>query len=546
MSGPRRTPNRHLAGGARARRYGKQPLLIVAVFALATIVVGAMVLAYAAGYKEGALTRHSKWKAHAASLIGLSAAVPAQALPVPPTTIGIDLTGLKPHLQSRAFANLALGAYKLAQKGSKWQPYPEDQLDQNGELKTIPADASAIVPLTPPAAVSGGADIRCTYQGTAKIEVKLGPTNISVKPHLITFHWDPAVSRSAALVIRSMEQGDPIRRLDCREASIPADARFDPAFVKWLHGFKVLRFMDWQSVNNNAPVSWATRHTPLSRDITSGDGTSIEDMVALARLTGADAWFNMPWNTDDEYITNFARYVHDNLPARQKVYVELANEVWNWNFAVAKQASREGAEEKLSSDPLEAQQYRYAERSAHVLDLWARVFADNPQRLVRVVSTQYAVPDRAELVLGFRDTAKHVDALATAPYFRFNAKKQAVANADEALKLLDDSVDQALAKVLQSKQIAAKYGKRYVAYEAGQGLIMRDVDLQKKIQRDPRMHDIYTHFIEGWRKQIGDTLMLFCTVYPISQYGAWGLVEYSGQPESEAPKLRAVREQLAK
>jgi hypothetical protein len=35
-------------------------------------------------------------------------------------------------------------------------------------------------------------------------------------------------------------------------------------------------------------------------------------------------------------------------------------------------------------------------------------------------------------------------------------------------------------------------------------------------------------------------LVVYASAGPISQYGAWGLREYPGQPMSETPKLRAV------
>jgi hypothetical protein len=92
--------------------------------------------------------------------------------------------------------------------------------------------------------------------------------------------------------------------------------------------------------------------------------------------------------------------------------------------------------------------------------------------------------------------------------------------------------------------VAAKLGKRYIAYEAGQHIILNDVELASQVQRDPRMYDAYRRYLSLWKSQIGDTLMMYTSVQPVVQWGGWGLLEYSGQPLSEAPKMRAVRDAL--
>jgi hypothetical protein len=58
------------------------------------------------------------------------------------------------------------------------------------------------------------------------------------------------------------------------------------------------------------------------------------------------------------------------------------------------------------------------------------------------------------------------------------------------------------------------------------------------------MYEAYKKYLELWRSKIGDTIMLYASSGSISRYGAWGLVEYVGQPLSEAPKMRAVAEAI--
>jgi hypothetical protein len=97
---------------------------------------------------------------------------------------------------------------------------------------------------------------------------------------------------------------------------------------------------------------------------------------------------------------------------------------------------------------------------------------------------------------------------------------------------------------IQQRAVAQKYGKRYIAYEAGQDVKLSNKALVAQIERDPRMGDLYKTFISQWRAGGDDTMALFSLTAPIDTTG-YGLVEYAGQPLSAAPKMNAVRSFLA-
>jgi hypothetical protein len=46
--------------------------------------------------------------------------------------------------------------------------------------------------------------------------------------------------------------------------------------------------------------------------------------------------------------------------------------------------------------------------------------------------------------------------------------------------------------------------------------------------------------------RVGGDLILYASTAPIASYGSWGLREYAGQPEEEAPKYAAVRRFLTR
>ena len=94
---------------------------------------------------------------------------------------------------------------------------------------------------------------------------------------------------------------------------------------------------------------------------------------------------------------------------------------------------------------------------------------------------------------------------------------------------------------ISNQGVANKYGKRYIAYEAGQHIINPGgVGAVAALNRDARMQDLYKSYMTQWRTQFSDVMVLYSGTGPISQYGAWGIREYAGQPISQSPKRRAV------
>jgi hypothetical protein len=302
--------------------------------------------------------------------------------------------------------------------------------------------------------------------------------------------------------------------------------------------------MDWQRTNANVAQTWATRIQPDAQSQATNLGVAVEYMVALANEAGVDPWFSMPWNADEDYMRRFASYVHDNLVPGRVVYVELGNEVWNSVFSVTSQAQSEGLASGLSSNPGEAMLRRYAQKSTWMQKIWTDVFKANPERLVRVVATQNVNPWAAEQVLKFSDTAQYVDALSTAPYFGYAAfagDRSTITDLSDIFAYLSVDIDTAIADAVKNKALANRYGKRYIAYEGGQHVVSPgNVELVAQINRDSRMYDLYKKYITAWNAQVNDTMTLFASTSPISQYGAWGLREYSGQPLAQTPKRRAA------
>lgn len=475
---------------------------------------------------------------------GASKAVPANAA----FKVGVNLSTINSWDGNRPFLNLIYGSSWQMHDPSApgaLQEVPFSSLDGNGWVKSVPRGYVVVRGLSVPLA---GGDFACHYRGEGTISVTgAAVSNIVTLPRETRFTLKTTYPHpEAAMLTYKVTPRDYIRNIDCRERNAAGSEALAPELISALSGFKIIRFLNWQvATPENTPVTWANRNKPGDGDYLKRDGVPVELIVETANKTGADAWVTIPWNADEDYVSHFATYVRDTLAPGHQVYVEVSNEVWNGGYPVSAQACNEAKSERLpgvnggSGCSLE----RYAEKTSEVMQIWSKAFAGHMDGLVRVASFNHTSPYWSDAMLGYQHLNQSVDALATAPYFGYDFNDSL--SFDGIMSALPAKVKETIALGLQQKAIARKYGLRYVAYEGGQHIVLpNNVPLLKKIERDPRMYEVYKQFLTAWRDQIGDNLNLYAHVGSISRYGAWGLSDYVGQPLADAPKLRAVRDIL--
>ncbi|MBO9574370.1 MAG: hypothetical protein J7494_01405 [Sphingobium sp.] len=464
---------------------------------------------------------------------------------VKPTKLGINLMEADFSASNRPFANLMLSSY-IWLKSAAGDP-EASYFDSNGNLIKLNAGDNIQVALPRPNAVYQGksVDIVCTWTGKATLQVSNNGAAVNgvVRANEARFTYVNTAA-IALLKILTVDPTNPFGNLDCREAGSDPTKTFDPAYASFLSRFNTIRFMDWQEMNKNRTVTWATRSRLVGKNFIRGkDGYPIELMIKLANETHTNPWFCMPWNADDDYIRKFAELVRDTLDPTLVAHVETANEVWNWYFLVGQQASTEGLAEGLSTDKGYAQVYRYAERTGQVMDIWSSVFAGKMSRIVRVAAWQAANPDGFNYIMGFRTTASKVDALASAPYLDYNLDTNPVTLADlsPVFTQMKSRIDMHVINQGKIRTIAAKYGKRVIAYEGGQHVTGQASDINSAIQKDTRMGDIYTQFLRSWQQNSGDLMVLYADTAAINKYGAWGLTENAGQAPDSTVKGKSVQ-----
>ena len=294
---------------------------------------------------------------------------------------------------------------------------------------------------------------------------------------------------------------------------------FHPLFLARLEPFGALRFMGWQETNTSDIVTWSQRRD--SRDVRQGSGSegtpsepiangvSVEYMVALANDLDADPWFNMPYQADDDFVRNFAGYVAENLEPGRTVYVEWANEVWNFGFGF--EASQWVAERARAAglDPDYGQWIVAGQEAKRDLDIWTQVFAGQPDlRLVRVGAGWAAVDWVTNEVL--ENMGGSFDAIAIAPYITPTDEQRAGYSGSTTVdRVIADSrtnIATSVAWTTNHAQLAADWSARLgreillVAYEGGAHLDGRGAAYQNAFYAaglDPRMGEVYRDYLRG-------------------------------------------------
>jgi hypothetical protein len=310
---------------------------------------------------------------------------------------------------------------------------------------------------------------------------------------------------------------------------------WQPALLSDLAPYNVLRFMDWNLINeaDNPQASWDTRKHKTDMQ---NEPVAFEWQIDLCNRAKKDYWVNIPSQANAAYFTQLAQLIHDQLDPSLRVYVEWSNEVWNGGFPQRKYAAAQAKTLKLAGSDGAASYQVY--QSVRAFEAFEAVFGKGSPRLVKVIAGQAAStgPCDAE-VAAFKDATINpngtkADAYAIAPYFR----------GDTIDALSNTGVPEAIGWVSDSAKCAKGAGWLLIAYEGGQDSYNNnDSSACPKLQRDPAMHDIYTKFLDG--------MVSAGLSGPFTQYthsgDCWGLKQKTSDTLANSPKYKGVVDWLA-
>ncbi|MCA9726172.1 MAG: hypothetical protein KC729_00710, partial [Candidatus Eisenbacteria bacterium] len=269
---------------------------------------------------------------------------------------------------------------------------------------------------------NGGIDNRIEFE-------VVNPTSVGIVIDITA--TDPTDHIRNIRVIRPEEEGTDYRN------TYQTD-HFRPLLLDRLANYRVLRFMDWMGTNFSPVVTWQDR-TQLSQKTWSsnfgeGAGMPYELLIELCNRTGIPPWFNMPHMADDDYLSQFATMVRDQLDPDLPIYVEYSNEVWNGLFIDDAWWPGQSGQHSYAYEQAEARGWAcptcpffepfgrwVAQRSVEMFDIWRAVFGADADRLVRVLpiqngpgnSTPWVLDHQVNGVAAFRQA----DVVAGAPYF---------------------------------------------------------------------------------------------------------------------------------
>ncbi|MFA4887349.1 MAG: LamG-like jellyroll fold domain-containing protein [Candidatus Nanoarchaeia archaeon] len=155
-------------------------------------------------------------------------------------------------------------------------------------------------------------------------------------------------------------------------------------------------------------------------------------------------------------------------------------------------------------------------------------------------------------------TNEKIEAIAIAPYFGASIADDLVDKNEVDSITVNQILDRAELDIQTNvnnwmttmSHYATTHTVQLLAYEGGQHLratnagLNNDVLTQKLIaaNMDPRMKELYTLYLTQWKQVGGGLFVHFSSIVKPTKWGSWGLLEYTGQPASEAPKYQAVKE----
>jgi Ca2+-binding RTX toxin-like protein len=380
-----------------------------------------------------------------------------------------------------------------------------------------------------------------------------------------------------ALRIEATDPADPVRNIHLwmpdygaqsftgqRWQPGAAFSPFHPLFLERLAPFGALRFMGMQEANSSDITTWSQRRTTSAARQSSGaqgtaseplvNGMSLEYMIELANALDADPWFNMPFQADDDFVRQFATTVRDRLEPGRKVYVEWANEVWNfgWGFEASQWVADKVRQEGL--DPHEGQWIVAGREARRDMDIWSQVFAGElDHTLVRVAAGWAAVDWVSNRIAEAMDGA--FDAIAIAPYITptdaQRASYSATTSVDQVLADTRANIATSVSWVGAHRTLAdawsIKLGRpiELLAYEGGIHLDGRGDPYQNAFYAaglTPQMGDIYRDYLQQIDQAGLDLYMdfQFTSQAGAAPWGDFGKLHRMDAPLADAYRYNAV------
>ncbi|MBB6733552.1 hypothetical protein [Cohnella zeiphila] len=363
---------------------------------------------------------------------------------------------------------------------------------------------------------------------------------------------------------------------------------------------KAIRYMDFTATNGKtAEANWSDRVVPANVQSLpggtgygwQGKGGSWEYAVMLANETNTDMWIDIPVAATDDYLTKLAQLikygsdgtnpytspqanpVYPPLNANLNVYVEYANELWNFAGAFGQSGwnlDRAVAEVNAGGSSLnydgETNQWtwgwrRQARRTVEISNAFRSVFGDGAMmtRIRPVLEWQQGNgQNTAGIMLNFIDNwfgnrdGNHVSGPHPVNYYIWGGSGSAYYNPDnssDSLSLSNIWTSQTYSTPnwagpqSTDASYAAAFGLKRTAYEGGPSMdnTGHSEAVKESAWNDSRMASNVVSHQQFWEQYGGDVLMYFTfTGSNHSGYYQWEFVKDMNNPVTTSPKLQGI------
>jgi len=446
-----------------------------------------------------------------------------------------------------------------------WDTGVDIPLSENGYPLVIPYDNGQNAPqsvrtlmlwdLTEP---FPSGKYRLIVEGEGQVSLEFGASGTFTCPvdTLVT------VADALALRIDASSEENPISNIQFIRPEYVnqfENKTFTDDFLAFLEDFQVIRFMDWMRTNNSPVQKWSDRSSSDYYTQTLSSGVAWKYVVQLANETAKNIWINIPHRADDNYVTQLAHFLQENLHEEVQIILEYSNEVWNGIFQQNSYASQMGDAHGFSGQPWE-QAWKYTVfRSAEIFVLFEAEI-ENRQRLVKIIPSQSANSWLSnQLIAYFNDltfnpTGVKADALAIAPYFAGSVANDIVANGEVGTITIAEIVAQMQVSIARAKEdiadnlaVAEANNLDLITYEGGQHLVgsagnENITALTQKLiaaNHHPDLEQVYCEYLDYWYEEVGQLFTHFSSHGSFSKWGSWGLKET--MVDMENPKYLAMQ-----
>ncbi|MEW4569309.1 LamG-like jellyroll fold domain-containing protein [Tautonia sp. JC769] len=335
---------------------------------------------------------------------------------------------------------------------------------------------------------------------------------------------------------------------------------WSPAILARATPFDTFRMMDPLQTNSQSLVQEWDDRARLGAMQTGDRGVAPELALRLAMQAGRTPWINLGHLTTEDYAFEFgALALALGVPA---IVLEYTNEPWNQTF------QQHSFLVHFGTWPSQYQRH-YADRAIKRFEAFIAGFGGNRAAVTRVAAWQRANPAMTRTVLGYFELHDEMirgpaadggyDLISVDAYWghEFPAESTGVPDAqieqfyrDWIPGELEENLTPAIPALRAEKEWTLGRTIRLDAYEAGP----HDVPTRGGGVLDPALADL--HRSEAMYEAVlgaltrmealgWDRAVMYYLAGRISQWGAWGLLEWISQDPAEAPKYRACMDFLA-